>query len=324
MLSSVQTRVSLAHTEIQNFVGDGGLHSSGGWVPDRRQAASAVSIGHHLLRQLPASFPAKSRACRFPHRWPKAPFTWSYGTLPPAWCKGSAWPQTKKVLCLTTLDNVGCGTCWSTWKLGSRFRPAKVRHFAVCALDTLSCPLVSPRFISNPSPSSCSPNWSSLPLFFPLQSMCFSRASVYLFCSLMISHVFPLSTPRFRVQPLVSPLCCLCESQLPFAPFPQGFSKRLGWRQARSKKICTVQYETDSPNLRACAQWYSFMIADFALAEARCILLDSSSLIREILEKVWYRGGAWWKGWKPTSCFSFCFAKLSNPPEWSGCFSKQF
>lgn len=34
------------------------------------------------------------------------------------------------------------------------------------------------------------------------------------------------------------------------------------------------------------------MIADFALAEARCILLDSSSLIREILEKVWYRGGA--------------------------------
>lgn len=49
------------------------------------------------------------------------------------------------------------------------------------------------------------------------------------FClSLLFSHVFPLSTPRFRVQPLVSPLCCLCESQLPFAPFPQGFPKRLG------------------------------------------------------------------------------------------------
>ena len=75
MCSPVSRLVSVWHTEIQHFVGDGGLHSSGGWVPDRRQAASAVSIGHHLLRQLPASFPAKSRACCFPHRWPKARFT---------------------------------------------------------------------------------------------------------------------------------------------------------------------------------------------------------------------------------------------------------
>lgn len=182
--------------------------------------------------------------------------------------KAVSGPKTKKVLCLTTLHNVGrvgaaenldprpragafhafhrklCGSC--CFVLPPSCYPASHSYYPqlFCrngsALQKSATSLCVPwihfrvhlfHLVSSPTFHLCHvpPTTGARCLCFSLCNPCFSRASVIFRLCLLFSLVFPLSMPRFRVQPLVSPLCCLCEIQLPFAPFPQGFPTRLGW-----------------------------------------------------------------------------------------------